>query len=481
MTAALTVALWGPAVASAQQPAAEGPQPASQGSLTLAEAVRTALERSPRIEAARFALEGAEDRVTEAWGSVYPRVDFSAGYTRNVSPAINFLPAIIFNPNAGPDEQVAVQFGADNTWNSMITLEQPLFDGRAFIGVGAAGRFQSLQEEILRGEVQSVVSRVRTVYYDALLAQEQLRLTENSVTRVREALTETRALHRAGLGSEYDVLRLEVELANLEPNLRRAQNAVQQAHRDLALEIDVDPATIQVDGSLATLVFDNPAANSPGNQALLAWAGASAGVSNPDALVQQAVETRSDLRQLEVTEELRVAELKAEQTTYLPRVSLFGNYSIDASQNGAPDFFGNPRAYSRRVGLQVSVPLFEGFARNARVSQRRAAIRAAESQSRFAVSRAEGEVRRYIDQLEESRLRADAQKRAVGQAQRGFDIARAQFREGLGSRLDVMDAEVALRQSEFNYAQAVYDYLSARARLDEATGLVPTTAAELAR
>jgi OMF family outer membrane factor len=209
----------GPAVAAALMgaAAADAQQPAAGAALTLAEAVRVALERSPRIEVARFALEGAEERVSEAWGSVYPRVDFSAGYTRNVSPAINFLPAIIFDPNAGPDDQVAVQFGADNTWNSLITIEQPLFDGRSFIGVGAAGRFQSLQEEILRGEVQSVVSRVQTVYYDALLAQEQLRLTENSVARVREALTETRALHRAGLGAEYDVLRLEVELANLEP------------------------------------------------------------------------------------------------------------------------------------------------------------------------------------------------------------------------------------------------------------------------
>ena len=85
-------------------------------------------------------------------------------------------------------------------------------------------------------------------------------------------------------------------------------------------------------------------------------------------------------------------------------------------------------------------------------------------------------MRRYAQDVEESRLRAAGQKKAVEQAQRGFDIVRAEFREGLGSRLEVTDAEVALRQSEFNYAQAIYDYLSARARLDESTGQVPTTA-----
>ena len=62
---------------------------------------------------------------------------------------------------------------------------------------------------------------------------------------------------------------------------------------------------------------------------------------------------------------------------------------------------------------------------------------------------------------------------AVDQAQRGYEIASAQYREGLGSQLELTDAEVALRQSEFNYAQAVFDYLVARAQLDQATGSVP--------
>lgn len=70
---------------------------------------------------------------------------------------------------------------------------------------------------------------------------------------------------------------------------------------------------------------------------------------------------------------------------------------------------------------------------------------------------------------------------AVGQAQRGFEIASAQFREGLSSHLELTDAEVALRQSEYNYAQAVYDYLVARAQLDEAVGRVPVVDVEVDR
>jgi outer membrane protein TolC len=93
--------------------------------------------------------------------------------------------------------------------------------------------------------------------------------------------------------------------------------------------------------------------------------------------------------------------------------------------------------------------------------------------SRVARARADSEVETIWDQMLEARARADAQHMAVQQAHRGFDIASAQYREGLGSQLELTDAEVALRQSEFNYAQAAYDFLVAQANLDLAVGSVP--------
>jgi outer membrane protein TolC len=173
---------------------------------------------------------------------------------------------------------------------------------------------------------------------------------------------------------------------------------------------------------------------------------------------------------------LRHTELRVEQVEYLPRLSLFGNYVINAQQNGGPDFFGrgpNERAYSRLAGIQVTVPIFAGLRENARVAQKRAVLEQAENDSELTRDRAAVELRSLLDEVEESRHRAISQKRAVAQAQRGFEIASAQFREGIGSQLERTDAEGALRESEFNYAQAVFDFLSARARLDAAAGLIP--------
>jgi outer membrane protein len=454
---------------------ADGPR----GVLTLAEALERAYEANRELLDARQGLASARSLVREAWASVFPSVDASAVYTRNLTVPGTFLPRIFFDPAAGPDELVAVRFGADHAWNFVLHAEQPVFQAQAFIGVGAAERFRRWQQELVRGEAQRIATQVKLTYYGVLLAQEGARLTENSVARVRQVLEETRALNRAGLTGSYDVLRLEVELGNLEPELRRAQNQVAAAKRSLAVQLALETLDgLELEGSLG-----EPAG---GELAATGVAGRPAPrlVSFPlpstpperDELLQEGLAERSDLRQLRLFRDLRVTELRLEQAEYLPRVALFANYVINAQQSGALDFFGESaaqRAYGRVVGVQVSVPLLGGGRRPARTSQRRAAVAQAELQLRLTEAMAENEIRTLLEQLAEAEQRAVAQERAVEQARLGHRIASVQYREGLGSQLQVTDAEVALRQSEFNRAEAAYDYLVAQVRLEGALGRVP--------
>ena len=448
-----------------------------EGPALLTTVVRTALERNRDVLDAEYQVAVAREQVSEAWSSVYPSVDLSSSFTRNVAPQVSFLPAQIFDPGAAEGEFIPVQFGADNIWSLSVNAEQTLVDPRVFVGLGAAARFQSLQREALRGRTQQVVTRVRVGFYDLLLAQEEVRLTENSLRRVRQSLKETRAMHEAGLAAAYDVLRLEVEVANLEPNLGRAINRKTAARRTLAIELGTDPeAGLEVAGSLAQIDLVDIDANSPANRDILSFTGVPV-VEEADvtSAVRRGAAQRSDIRQLEMTEQLRKTELRLEQVEYLPKVFAFGTYGLAAQQNGPPDFFGTEaqRGSSKQVGLRVTFPLFSGFGRDARIDQKHAALRQAEVQTRVAADRAEVQLRNLMDEAREARERAGGQRLAVSQAQRGYEIASAQYREGLGSQLELTDAEVALRQSEFNYAQAVYDYLATRARLDEAAGQVP--------
>ena len=285
-------------------------------------------------------------------------------------------------------------------------------------------------------------------------------------------------MQRAGIASDYDVLRLQVELANVEPNLRRALDAAAAARRALAIEIGLASLdSVDVVGSLAEFDFTQPVAADAQSLHLASLRTSAVSELDDEQAILTALANRSDVRQAELMERLRHTEMRVEQSEYLPKVSLFANYSINAQHNGELQFFGGDdqfRSYGRQVGLEVSMPVFGGFKRPARLEQKRAVLEQARTQQALLRDRVEHQVRTLLAQVREAEERGAAQQLARQQAARGYEIARAQYREGISSPLELTDAEVALRQSEFNYAQAVYDYLAARARLDEALGVTPT-------
>jgi outer membrane protein TolC len=452
---------------------------------SLARALQVALDNSETIRDTEMDLEVAKHQVREAYGRVLPDVSANVSYSRNLLVQQFFLPAAFFDPTAAPGELTAVRVGSDNTWTLGVNASQPLFEYTAFIGLGAAGLYRGLQSERVRGSAQSVVTSVRLAYFTALLADESVRLTEESVERVRKTLEETQAMNRAGLASEYDVLRLEVQLGNLEPNLRRARIDGDVAKRNLLIEMGLEPdAPIELEGRLNEVDLADISHNSPENAALLNVAGLTTSPATDfDELLVTALLRRSDVRQLQASISVEEARLQVEKSEYFPKLSLFSNYNLTAQQDGSPIFFGNnanQRVKTSVAGVQVQIPIFSGFARNARVQQANARIH----QNEFRLDRLErqtaSELRTWIDNTQEAQQRAASQRRAVEQAQRGYEIASAQYNAGLGSQLQITDAEVALRQSEFNYAQAVFDYLSARAGLEASVGVVPDEAGTFA-
>jgi len=441
-------------------------------------AVAIGLRNNRELRVAELDLAMAEKQVGEAYGGLFPEIDATASYTRNLTVPEVFLPAIIFDPSASPDDVLPVSFGADNQWQAGITVEQPLFDATVFLGVSTAGKFRDFNREVLRGAAQQVATNVRIAYLNVLLAEERRRVTDNSVTRVTQTLEEARALNRVGLLGDYDVLRLEVELANIQPELRRSTDALSEARRELGIQMGLHDLTeVAAEGVLSSVSPMDPAANSEANLSLLTFSGVEVdGTADPEELVARATVSRSDVRQLVLRKELEEVQVRVDRTDLFPTINAFLDYSLTAQENGSLDFFGESsmqRTSATAVGLRVSIPLFSGGRRWNRVAQRRIGVRQFEAQLADARLRAASDVRTRTDQVTESLARAEAQRKTVGEATRGFEIASTLYREGTGSRLEVVDAELALRQSEVNYAQAVYDYLIARAQLDLAVGSVP--------
>ena len=442
----------------------------------LQRAVRVGLANSRVMAHAEYQLVAANMQVKDAWGSAFPDIFASASYSRSVIKQEIFLPAEFFG--GPPGETRPVPVGSDNNWNASFTISQPLFEYGIVVGVGAANRFRTLKEEEVRGTAQQVVSAVRQAYFDALLSVEQLRLVEESMDRVGATLEETRARQRAGLVGSYDVLRLEVEYANVAANLQRARNAVEARERSLLVEMGLDPKLpIEIEGDLNGMDLENPSANDVYNAELLRLAGpAEEEIQDEGRLLELAYNLRTDLRQLRSSISLEQSRVSGEKSEFYPTLSFFSNYDIMAQQNDPVKFFGaggESRTSFANAGLRLEIPIFQGGSRFARVHEAEAMVRQQETLLERAEQEAVNQIRTLRDAVFEARQRAAGQNLAVQSAQRGYEIATAEYREGIGSQLQMTDAEDALRQSQFAYAQAVFDYLSARSLLDLALGTVP--------
>jgi outer membrane protein TolC len=431
-----------------------------------------ALANSREVQDAQLGEKVADKQVREDWGAEFPEINATFQYTRNVTRQEGLFPDAN-NPGAF----IQVPLAGDNLWNTDVVLEQPLFQAEAFVGVGAAGRFKDLQLERTRGTTQQIVTNVREAYYRALLASEDVRLSLSSISRVERTLDGARELEKAGLGNSYDVLRLDVELSRLRPVLRRAQNAMAAAIRDLKVAMGLDLDTdISLAGALHTIDLEHLGDNAPENLALLNRAGVPAtAIEDLPRLLEIAEQSRSTLRQKQLDSRLAEAQLKATRATLYPKLLGFANYTVAGQSSQGLEFYGDAsqRITNWQAGLRLEVPLLEGGARYARISQRSLQLQQSRTREHLEEQTLHNEIHTLLERLIEARDRVASQKRAVAQATRGFEIASTEFRMGINSQFNALDSEVALRETEFNYAEAVFEVLVAQARLDRAVGLVP--------
>ncbi len=445
--------------------------------IILTQAIQIAMANNTDIKRALLNLKDADEQVRIAWSEVMPEISGSATYTRNLEIPVNFVPAQFFDPSAPADELVPLQFGTDNNWNGGFSVNQTIFRGEAIIGISSSELYKAAQAENLRATTQQIVTQARIAYYNVLVSEEQLRLQQETVERLRENLKENRARQKAGLIDEYAVLQVEVQLKNQEPQLTQARYAVQQAYRELNLVLGLPVELgLSVEGDLSSFrILGEQVSDSTNKNLKQVDQMTPYSYEENKNLINLATDKRGDIRILDKQEDLKQREIKAIKSRFLPTLSANYNLNWSAAQAGSPRFFGTDetRARSQTVALTLSLPIFQGFERSANLQIAQIEQRDLELQRRQAVREAKNEIQSARESLNQSIETAPAREEALKQAREGYQRAQARLESGLGSQLDVIEAEFQLRQAEVNYAQMVYNYLSAKARYDQAIGMVP--------
>ena len=398
--------------------------------LSVDDAVAIALETQPTIQARLSDYAAAVYRVDQEFSRLLPQVTGSVTVARSQT--------VVGIGNG------TVAGRSDTTWNTTlaprVSLSQVLFDfGKTHASTEVARRLAEVALEDTELQRQLITQTVKEAFTNINFAQRLIRVNEQALQRAELNLKSARGFFEVGTRPKSDVTRAEVDVANARVDVIRARNAERLARVALATAMGLPATTpLQIEDNLVYQPIS----------------------LDPVRLLEEALRRRPESRQ---------ARLQAEAAEGLVRRA-FRDFFPDITGGG---FYGAARTDLTEVwelNLALSWSLFDGGNRIARYREAKANLDAAQSRVRATELDISREVEQAQNNLIETQERIQAAQVAVASAQENFRLAQGRFDAGVGTILELTDAQLALTQAQNTEAQALADYQIALARLDRATG-----------
>lgn len=382
----------------------------------------------------------AEGEITEARSGALPSLILDGKYTRNFE-----LQELIF---AG--EKFTI--GAKNDYSISLNFDQTLFGGgRVFNAWKIANLYNKYASEGVKIARHSVIYGTRQAFFAVILVRDNVNVARDAVSQAEENYKVVNNMYRQGLVSEYDNLRAEVELANLIPQLTKAENDARIALSNLKYYIgytgldELNPKfEFNLEDTIAT--------------------------PDLDASLKQAFTYRPDYVGQEYLIRAYKKAIGISRSGRMPSLYFSSALSWDASVNETfPAKEDWIRSWS--ATLNMSFPIFDGFRSSGSVKKSKADY----VKSSLAKGQMEDAIRLEVEEaislIEESKKRLASGKRTIAMAEEGLRVANLRFKNGVGTQLEILSAQSALTQAKTNYVLAIYDYMISLAKYDKAIGL----------
>ena len=415
--------------------------------LTLEKAITLALEQNRDVLMANQDRLAAKAQVREARAGALPQITISSQFLRNIKKPVIFIgPYTPFNRG---NTTMTFEVGSDNSFLMGAQLSQALFNAKLGAALDIAKTYRDYSEESYQATTQTIELYVKKSFYTIWLAQKLLEANRQGLDVVKANLENVRSQYRHGTAAEYDLLRAEVQLANTEPLYISAENNLVLAKNGfkniLAIPLDQD---IELQGEFT---YDQIP------------------IEIQEESRRNAFATNPLIMQLTLQESILEKNISVEKANFYPNLNLFGSYQWQAQDN---TFDVNRYLWvpTMNVGLQLTYPLFDGFRTSSRVQQ----ALVSREKIRYTRIKAEEGLRIQIQSTElkmaEAQKRITGQEKNIEQAKKAVRIAQTRYTNGLGTQLELLDTQVAMTRAQTNYAQAIYDYLVARAEWEFAVG-----------
>jgi HAE1 family hydrophobic/amphiphilic exporter-1 len=422
------------------------PAPAEPAALSRAEAVARALAANPEVRKSQATLESFRGRRQEALADALPELDLVGSGTRFRDPSLLNSSSFDAFP---PELRSALRPIPANLFDGALQLRQTLWSFKLGAAVKAARFGMDLgREEAKRTELDVALQTIQA-YNNFVLALEKVRVAQQSITQKEQHLQMARTRREAGVVTELDVLRSEVDLANARAVLERARGDADDARGTLnaAMVRPVDAPVVPTD---------------PLDRRAVA-------PQLPDVLAA-ALANRPELKAAALNVRVYEQFVKVEKGEGRPRLDLVSGWGYSVREPG--NFFNGD--FTRwNAAVSLTVPVFDGFRSAGRVAQARAEVTKAEQDLVAAENRVRLQAKQAVDRLRAAERVLDAAELNVAQATRAVEMTQANYRYGAATTIDVLDAQAALTLAESLRIQGLYDHANARAVLRYVMGQSP--------
>lgn len=420
-------------------------------SFSLKEAVDYAVTHHVQIKNGQIDIANADAKINEIKAMGLPQVNGSVNYTNNLIIQRMFIPANTFNPSAPANEVVAAEFGVKNSGFANFGLTQLLFDGSYLLGLKASSVYKELSVKSLTQSKQQTAENVAKAYYSILVNEKRKQLFALNVGRLDTLLKETRALFAQGFVEKVDVQRLEVQANNLKTEFDNVNRLQEMAYSLLKFQMGYPmEEPIVLKDNLEQIKLNNSLVESQNGPFEYA--------------------NRIEYSILKTQESLAELDVKSQKSGYLPRLILNANYGFNTGRKVIEDMVTKPWFDNATVGFAIQVPIFDGFSKKYKTIQSENNLRKVRQSFDLVKSSIDLQRNQSMISLKNSLESLKEQKENLELANEISRVSRIKYQQGVGSNLEVLNAETSLKESQVNYFTALYNALIAKVELEKANG-----------
>ena len=445
--------------------------------ITLEQALKIALSENVSVKVADMEIQRTGYAKKGAYAALFPQIDASGAYQRTIKKQVMYMdfdmsslggmaggageggeteiPDGVEIPDAGAGKEESsngggLEVGRWNTWSAGVTAAMPLVNAQVWKSISLSGLDVELAVEKARSSRLETVTQVKNSYYGILLAKEAFNVYKEVYENAVSNYDEAKKKFDSEKISEMELLRAKTTVANAIPNVYNAESSVILALWQLKAVLGVDlDMNLDIAGCLADyaehMFYD---------------------IHQHDSV---SLDRNTTMKQLAIQSEMLAETVKLQKYATLPSLALAFNFSMNAMTNdfNFSEYRWTPYSY---VGLSLNIPIFAGGKRYNQIRQAKNQYQQVQLQSENTELQLKIAIRQSLNTMETNMKSYYAAQDAVSMAAKGYSIAEKAYQVGRSTLIELNDAQLALTQAQLAESQAIYNFVVAKAQLEQTLG-----------